>query len=87
MFEAHLELGDNMLDRGLSIVLCNVVSRQTENSRSVSSALLSLLHSVVRRCCTTNRYLFHIFANRMIFEWGCVSKSTRYQNEDSNINN
>ena len=28
MFEAHNELGDTMLDRGLSIVLCNVINRQ-----------------------------------------------------------
>lgn len=54
MFEAHNELGDTMLDRGLSIVLCNVINRQSDQSQPISPALLALLHSVVQRCCTTN---------------------------------
>ena len=49
LFEAHNELGDTMLDRGLSIVLCNVINRQCDRSQPVSPALLSLMHSVVQR--------------------------------------
>ena len=40
LFESHSEIGDTMLDRGLSIVLTNSIARQTEVSKPVSQGLL-----------------------------------------------
>jgi len=60
LFESHNEIGDTMLDRGLSIVLTNSIARRTEVSKSISQGLLSLLHSIVNRCCTTNTEHFAV---------------------------
>ena len=49
-----------MLDRGLSIVLTNSIARQTEVSKPVSQGLLSLLHAIVDKCCTTNTEHFAV---------------------------
>ena len=60
LFESHSEIGDTMLDRGLSIVLTNSIARQTEVSKPVSQGLLSLLHAIVDKCCTTNTEHFAV---------------------------
>ena len=60
LFESHSEIGDTMLDRGLSIVLTNSIARQTECSKPISQGLLSLLHSIVDKCCTTNTEHFAV---------------------------
>ena len=54
IFESNAEIGDTMLDRGLSIVLTNVVARQTDLGNTITEGTLALLHAVVAKCCTTN---------------------------------
>ena len=54
LFESNAEMGDTMLDRGLSIVLTNVVARQTQMGLAIPDGTVALLHAVISKCCTTN---------------------------------
>ena len=63
LFEAHDELGDTMMDRGLSIVICNAIAKQLSMNDPISPSLMSLLHSVTVRCATTNTEHFRIMSD------------------------